>query len=66
MITLKPSAIVVLLKYMKATRRLGQSIKREGENDREMIEEEHLEMIDDEKDDLLTFYLTMKKVLQTQ
>lgn len=51
---------------MKATRRLGQSIKREGENDREMIEEEHLEMIDDEKDDLLTFYLTMKKVLQTQ
>ena len=66
MITLKPSAIVVLLKYMKTTRRLGQSIKREGENDREMIEEEHLEMIDDEKGDLLTFYLTMKKVLQTQ
>jgi len=51
---------------MKTTRRLGQSIKREGENDREMIEEEHLEMIDDEKGDLLTFYLTMKKVLQTQ
>ena len=33
----------------ESNRRLGQSIKREGENDREMIEEEHLEMVDVKK-----------------